>query len=111
MATSARVWSAEELRDAHAVSGRLYHQVLRVQALSTGIYVLETGADDRQVPHREDEVYLVLAGRGAFVSNETRVEVSQGSLVYVPKAIEHRFVDITEELVLLVVFAPAESPL
>jgi mannose-6-phosphate isomerase-like protein (cupin superfamily) len=110
VARSARVWSAEELRDEHAVSGRLYHEVLRVEALSAGIYVLEAGAGDRQVPHREDEVYLVVTGRGAFVSDEMRAEVSQGSLVYVPKAIEHRFVDITEELVLLVLFAPPESP-
>ena len=110
MARTARVWSVEELRDSHAVSGRQYHEVLRTEALSAGIYVLEAGADDRQVPHREDEVYLVLAGQGAFVSDETRAEVSQGSLVYVPKAIQHRFVDITADLVLLVVFAPAESP-
>lgn len=109
MVSTTRVWSAEELRHGQVVSGRLYHEVLRVDALSAGIYVLETGADDRQVPHREDEVYVVLAGRGALISGATRVDVSPGSLVYVPKATQHRFVDIIEDLMLLVVFAPAES--
>jgi quercetin dioxygenase-like cupin family protein len=35
--------------------------------------------------------------------------VSAGSVIFVAAGVEHRFYDITEELVVLVVFAPAES--
>jgi mannose-6-phosphate isomerase-like protein (cupin superfamily) len=36
-------------------------------------------------------------------------EVREGDVVFVEKSLEHRFFDIVEELMLLVVFAPAES--
>ena len=35
--------------------------------------------------------------------------ISQGDVIFVEKMLEHRFLDITEELMLLVIFAPAES--
>ena len=36
-------------------------------------------------------------------------EVSTGSVIFVPALEEHRFVDITERLSLVVVFGPAEG--
>jgi oxalate decarboxylase/phosphoglucose isomerase-like protein (cupin superfamily) len=38
-----------------------------------------------------------------------RVPVGPGSVVFVPADEAHRFVDVTEELEVLVVFVPAES--
>ena len=35
--------------------------------------------------------------------------VGEGSIIFVAAGVEHRFYDITEELVVLVFFAPAES--
>jgi len=35
--------------------------------------------------------------------------VGEGSVIYVEAGLEHRFFDIEEELVVLVIFAPAES--
>jgi quercetin dioxygenase-like cupin family protein len=35
--------------------------------------------------------------------------VSAGSIIFVAANVEHRFYDISEELVVLVFFAPAES--
>ena len=35
--------------------------------------------------------------------------ICQGDVIFVEKNLEHRFFDIAEELVLLVLFAPAES--
>ena len=40
-------------------------------------------------------------------SNEK--QVAKGDVIFVEANLEHRFFDIEEELVLLVVFAPAES--
>jgi mannose-6-phosphate isomerase-like protein (cupin superfamily) len=94
-----------------AGSGRAYLEFLRRPALSAGLYVLAPGEPDRQAPHTEDEVYVVLSGRAAIEVAGERRDVGAGSVVYVGRAVEHRFVDIVEELQVLVVFAPAEYDL
>lgn len=89
--------------------GRAYLEFLRVPALSMGIYHLPAGGTDGQRPHREDEVYYVVKGRGMMrVGAEDRA-VGPGAVVFVPAAVEHRFHSIEEDLTLLVFFAPAES--
>ena len=109
MAEAGRVWSLRQLRDGQRSRGCSYEEVLRVAALSAGVYTLPAGSEDRQSPHREDEVYAVLAGRGSVDIAGDREAVAPGSLVYVPAGVPHRFVDITEDLEVLVVFAPPES--
>ena len=90
-------------------SGRAYREFLRVPSMSSGLYVLARGAEDKQQPHGEDEVYFVLAGRAKLdVDGDVR-PVHTGSVVYVGKHVRHRFVEIEEELRVLVFFAPAES--
>ena len=87
---------------------RLYLEFLKAPDLSMGLYVLPAGGMDPQSPHSEDEVYYVVGGRGRIqVADEDRL-VQTGSIVYVPKHVEHRFHSITEELKVLVFFAPAE---
>ena len=85
-----------------------YLEFLRVPDLSMGLYVLKTGADDGQKPHHEDEVYVVAAGRGKIRVNDEDRDVQTGSIVYVPKHAPHKFHSVTEELHLLVFFAPPE---
>ena len=86
-----------------------YREFLRVPSMSAGVYVLAAGATDLQKPHHEDEVYYVIRGRARFKGAEEDHEISEGSVLYVAAEVEHRFYDITEELALLVLFAPAES--
>jgi len=98
----------DELIATQAASGRLYHEFIRTHDLSIGVYVLEAGATDPQGPHTEDEVYHVVSGRARIrVGDEDRA-VGPGSIVFVAADVEHRFHDIEEELVVLVVFGPAE---
>jgi quercetin dioxygenase-like cupin family protein len=92
-----------------AASGRLYCEFLRRPSLSAGLYELAAGAEDPQKPHAEDEVYYVLRGRARFRSGEEDRPVETGSVIFVPAGEEHRFHAITEDLSLLVVFAPAEG--
>src|SRR5260221_71355 len=83
---------------------RPYLEFLRVPSLSLGIYALPAGGVDPQKPHKEDEVYYVLQGRGMIrVETEDRA-VEPGSIVFVAANIEHRFHSITEDLTLLVFF-------
>lgn len=90
-------------------AGKLYREFLRVPAMSGGLYVLPAGASDPQRPHREDEMYYVIRGRARFQAGDEDKEVLAGSILFVAAEVEHRFYDITEELAVLVFFAPAES--
>jgi len=98
-----------ELGARRAASGRPYLEFLRSEALSAGLYVLESGAVDGQAPHHEDEVYVVLAGRSRFTAGEEVRDVAPGDTIYVAAGVPHRFHDITERLELIVVFAPPET--
>jgi quercetin dioxygenase-like cupin family protein len=98
-----------EIEEQRAQSGKPYREFLRVPAMSAGLYVLPAGATDRQNPHREDEIYYVLRGRARFKAGPEDREVAAGSVIFVAAEIEHLFYDISEELAVLVLFAPAES--
>ncbi len=102
-------WSLADLTAAHAEAGGLYHEFLRVPALSAGLYVLDAGAVDPQSPHTEDEIYHVLAGRARITVGDDDRPVAAGDTVYVAAGVEHRFHSIAERLELLVLFAPIES--
>jgi mannose-6-phosphate isomerase-like protein (cupin superfamily) len=90
-------------------SGQAYLEFLRVPALSAGLYVLPAGGTDPQQPHTEDEVYYVIAGQGQIRVGSDDRPVETGSVVFVPARVPHRFHSITQELTLLVFFAPAEG--
>ena len=74
--------------------------------LSLGTYSIPAGGVDDQEPHTEDEVYVVQTGRATLVSPAGSVPVEPGSVIFVPAGETHRFTDITEDLALVVVFAP-----
>ena len=46
--------------------GEPFYEFLREDSLSAGIYYLSPDMTDRQMPHREDEIYYVLAGEGTL---------------------------------------------
>lgn len=89
-------------RDAH------YTELHRSTDLSVGHYTIPVNATDPQSPHTEDEVYVVLAGRGRLSGPGASIPVRAGSVVFVAAGEEHRFVDVTEDLHVVVVFGPAE---
>ena len=99
----------DEVDRERASTGKLYREFLRLPAMSAGLYVLPAGATDPQKPHREDEMYYVIRGRARFRAGDQDAEVSTGSVLFVAAEVEHRFYNISEELAVLVFFAPAES--
>jgi mannose-6-phosphate isomerase-like protein (cupin superfamily) len=86
-----------------------YLEFLRVPDLSLGLYVLPAGGTDRQKPHTEAEVYYVVNGAATVTIGGEDRPVRPGSIVFVDKQVPHKFHTITEELTLLVFFAPAEN--
>jgi quercetin dioxygenase-like cupin family protein len=98
-----------EIEEQRAEGGKPYREFVRVPAMSGGLYVLPAGGTDRQKPHREDEIYYVVRGRARFKAGSEDREVSAGSVIFVAAQVGHRFYEITEELAVLVFFAPAET--
>ena len=76
-------------------------------SLSLTIARWPAGSVDGQTPHTEDEVYYVLGGRAALVVEGARTDVAPGSVAFVAAGVDHRFVDITEDLEVLVFWSPA----
>lgn len=89
-------------------SGRAYLEFLRVPSMSLGLYALPAGGHDPQHPHTEDEAYYIVQGHGQIRVADEDHPVEPGSVVYVAAHVEHRFHSITEDLLILVFFAPAE---
>lgn len=96
-----------DLRTLLSLPAGEYDEWVRTPSMRCGTYVLAAGAADTQSPHEEDEVYVVLAGAATVEVEGRRTPVGQGSLVYVAAGADHRFVDVTEQLTLLVVFGGA----
>lgn len=102
-------FTTTELEQRRTAQQKLYLEFLRVPSMSAGLYVLTPGVEDRQSPHHEDEIYYVIRGRARFRAADEDMDVSAGSLLFVASEVEHRFYNISEELTVLVFFAPAES--
>ena len=67
------------------------------------MYVLVAPEPDRQQPHADDEVYVVLEGSGTLEVEGEPVPLREGHAVFVPAGAEHRF-SAYEQLSVLVIF-------
>ena len=94
-------------RERLAAAGGGYEIVHESPGLELGVYVLVAPEPDRQQPHEDDEVYVVLEGRGTLQVEDESFDVSEGQSLYVPAHAEHRFTGY-ESLSLLVIFARAD---
>jgi len=86
-----------------------YREHLRVRDLSVGTFCIPVGGKDGQQPHAEDEIYVVVRGRARLVADSGEAAVGPGSVIYVPACESHEFTEVSEDLSILVVFAPAEG--
>jgi mannose-6-phosphate isomerase-like protein (cupin superfamily) len=85
-----------------------YEVVHSSPGLELGVYVLVAPEPDRQQPHADDEVYVVLEGSGVLEVEGERVELREGHATFVPAGAEHRFVGY-EQLSVLVIFERGEQ--
>ena len=113
MQSSVQFFDTAEIDDARLQSSKLYREFLRTPPMSAGLYVLAAGSVDPQKPHHEDELYYVIRGHARFEAGEgagqQEREVKPGSVIFVGAKVPHHFHTITEELMVLVFFAPAET--
>jgi mannose-6-phosphate isomerase-like protein (cupin superfamily) len=80
-----------------------YEIVHESPGLEVGVYVLVAPEPDRQQPHADDEVYVVLSGQGALEIEGERIELLGGQAAFVPAGADHRF-SAYEQLSVLVFF-------
>ena len=84
-------------------AGGGYEIIHSSSGLELGVYVLVAPEPDRQQPHEDDEIYVVLEGRGALTVEGEAAELTEGDAVFVAAGDEHRFSGY-EGLSLLVIF-------
>lgn len=108
-AVAAGLGSAGSVSAGSVAAGERYAEVVRRPALSAGIYRLAAGERDPQSPHTEDEIYVVVSGRAVLRCSGGDLPVGPGTVAFVPAGEVHRFHTITEDLVVAVVFGPAEG--
>ncbi len=102
-------FEVSELEVRGEASPKPYLEFLRRESMSSGLYHLPVGGTDLQQPHAEDELYYIVKGKARFeVEGEDR-PVAAGSLIFVEAQAKHHFHSISEDLTVLVVFAPAET--
>lgn len=78
-----------------------------VDVLANGTMSVELYAPrdvDRQQPHDQDELYIVVSGSGQFVRGDERMAVGVHDVLFVPAGMEHRFVDFTDDFSTWVIF-------
>lgn len=99
------------VKDRLVAAGGGYEIVHESPGIEVGVYVLVAPEPDRQQPHEDDEVYIVLEGSGVLEVEATSVAVNEGDAVFVEAGAEHRFTAY-EHLSVLVIFErrPAENP-
>ena len=104
-------FSVAEVKDSLVAANGGYEIVHESPGLEVGVYVLVAPEPDRQQPHADDEVYVVLEGSGVLEVEGESVPVSEGSAVSVEAGAEHRF-SAYERLSVLVIFErrAAENP-
>ena len=106
-------YSVDEIRR-HINGPTPYAEFVRIPAMSCGAYVPRPGEEDLQRAHNQAEIYYVFSGAARMkVSAVNRPPedraIAPGDVIFIAARDEHRFHSITQELVLLAVFAPAHD--
>jgi mannose-6-phosphate isomerase-like protein (cupin superfamily) len=97
------LFGVEPVKERLRAAGGGYEIVHASPGLEIGVYVLVAPEPDRQQPHDDDEVYVVLEGRGVLEVEGVETPLEEGQGLFVPAGAEHRFTGY-EQLAVLVVF-------
>lgn len=93
---------AKALADLAEQSEALFLKVMKHGTMSVEIY--RPVKTDLQTPHIQDELYIVISGRGDFLNNGKRVDFGPGDVLFVPAGVDHRFENFTDDFATWVIF-------
>jgi mannose-6-phosphate isomerase-like protein (cupin superfamily) len=94
----------EAARRRLVAGGGGYEIIHNSPGLEVGVYVLVAPEPDHQNAHVDDELYVVLEGRGELTIEGESIPLVEGEAAFVPAGSQHRFTGY-EGLSVLVVFA------
>ena len=97
------LFGVDRAKERLAAAGGGYEIVHESPGLEIGVYVLVAPEPDRQQPHEDDEVYVVLEGRGVLEVEGVQTQLEEGQGIFVPAGAEHGFTGY-EQLSVLVIF-------
>ena len=64
---------------------------------------------NQQTPHAQDEIYVIIRGRGVLIHDGKRDLFESGDILFVAAGTEHHYEDFTEDLALWRVFYGARG--
>jgi mannose-6-phosphate isomerase-like protein (cupin superfamily) len=94
----------EKARRRLEAAGGGYEIIHASASFEVGVYVLVAPEPDRQIAHADDELYVILEGRGELTIEGKSMALCEGQAAFVPAGADHRFTGY-EGLSVLVVFA------
>ena len=103
---AAHAFDIDEVKERLRAGSGGYEVVHESPGIEVGVYVLVAPEPDRQQPHVDDELYIVLEGTGTLDVEGTEVQLREGHAVFVPAGADHRFSGY-EQLSVLVIFERA----
>ena len=92
----------EALQRLQAHEGKTFLQLFRHGSMSVEIY--QPQGSDPQQPHLQDEIYVVMSGKGTFQNGAEKYPFGPGDLLFVPAGVEHRFLDFSADFKTWVIF-------
>jgi mannose-6-phosphate isomerase-like protein (cupin superfamily) len=99
---TAHLEPADFLSQVPGKSGERFVAAFRHGTLEVELYAPR--GSDPQTPHRRDEVYVVVSGRGEFVVGDKRHRFARGDFLFVAAGVPHRFEEFSDDLVVWVLF-------
>ena len=62
------------------------------------------GGRDMQIPHAQDEIYVIASGSGTFRRGVETVPFTRGDVLFVPAHMDHRFETFSDDFQTWVIF-------
>jgi mannose-6-phosphate isomerase-like protein (cupin superfamily) len=106
--------SVVRLKDAEgripSPAGEHFVEVLRRGTLTAKLSVGRFAPrPNQQTPHAQDELYVVVRGRGVLLHDGKRDAFEAGDLMFVAAGTEHRFEEFSDDLAVWVLFYGREG--
>ena len=85
----------------------LFTKIMEHGSMSVEIY--KPRDIDKQTPHLQDELYVIISGSGEFLNAGVSTPFSPGDVLFVPARVEHRFENFTDDFATWVIFYGPEG--
>ena len=92
----------EALQKLAANTEALFVKIMEHGSMYVEIY--KPHQTDKQTPHLQDELYVVISGSGEFLNGGARSPFQPGDILFAPAGVEHRFENFTDDFATWVIF-------